>query len=213
MEGGMDNWNEIRAWRKATRTRLLEERTALSLDERSELTAALADCLRTEMPAALRRSVGFYWPLKGEPDLRPFVRELIALGTEAALPVVVVKNQPLEFWRWEPATKLTRQSVWGIPIPAERVAAQPAVLLAPVVGFDEAGYRLGYGGGYYDRTLASLSPQPFVIGVGYELGRLATIHPQPHDIPMDLIVTEAGVLQGAAALERRAAQGEAYQEV
>jgi 5-formyltetrahydrofolate cyclo-ligase len=150
--------------------------------------------------------VGFYWPLKGEPDLRPFVRELIVQGAEAALPVVVVKNQPLEFWRWEPGTKLTRQSVWGIPVPAERVPAHPEVLLAPVVGFDDAGYRLGYGGGYYDRTLASLDPKPFVIGVGYELGRLATIHPQPHDIPLDLIVTEADVLEGRAALERRAAK-------
>ncbi|HEU4617811.1 MAG TPA: 5-formyltetrahydrofolate cyclo-ligase [Gammaproteobacteria bacterium] len=204
----MKDWNEIRAWRKGERSRLIAERAGLSLATRTALTEALADRLRAESPAGLRRSVGFYWPLKGEPDLRPFVRALVEAGAEAALPVVVVKNQPLEFWRWTPAAKLTRQSVWGIPIPAERVPAQPEVLLAPVVGFDEAGYRLGYGGGYYDRTLASLDPQPFVIGVGYELGRLATIHPQPHDIPMDLIVTEARVLQGAAALARRAARRE-----
>jgi 5-formyltetrahydrofolate cyclo-ligase len=105
----------------------------------------------------------------------------------------------LEFWRWEVGTRLKRQDVWGIPVPAERILSQPEVLLAPFIGFDEAGYRLGHGGGYYDRTLASLDPRPFVIGVGLERGRLESIYPQPHDIPLDMIVTEAGVLHGAAA--------------
>jgi 5-formyltetrahydrofolate cyclo-ligase len=67
-------------------------------------------------------------------------------------------------------------------------------LLVPLVGFDGRGYRLGYGGGFYDRTLTALSPKPLAIGVGYELGRLATIHPQPHDVPMNALVTEAGVV-------------------
>ncbi len=66
-------------------------------------------------------------------------------------------------------------------------------MLIPLVGFDAQGYRLGYGGGYFDRTLAALSPRPRTIGVGFELGRLATIDPQPHDIPFDIIVTEAGI--------------------
>ena len=70
---------------------------------------------------------------------------------------------------------------------------RPTALLVPLVGFDRRGYRLGYGGGYYDRTLATMHPKPLTIGIGYDLGRLETIHPQPHDIPMDAIVTEAGV--------------------
>jgi 5-formyltetrahydrofolate cyclo-ligase len=78
-------------------------------------------------------------------------------------------------------------------VPAERQVVSPTALLVPLVGFDEQGYRLGYGGGYYDRTLAASKPRPLAIGLGYEFGRLATIHPQPHDAPMDAIVTEAGV--------------------
>ena len=69
----------------------------------------------------------------------------------------------------------------------------PTNLLVPLVGFDTAAYRLGHGGGYYDRTLANLNPRPLTVGVGYEFGRLETIYPQPHDIPMDAIVTENGV--------------------
>jgi hypothetical protein len=85
-----------------------------------------------------------------------------------------------------------KRGIWGIPIPAERRIVQPTALLVPLIGFDKAGYRLGYGGGYYDRTLAVMIPKPLTIGVGYALGRLETIHPQPHDIPMDAIVTEEG---------------------
>jgi 5-formyltetrahydrofolate cyclo-ligase len=203
----METWGEINPWRKATRSRLLAERMALPRAAREQAAAGIVEQLRRHAPSELRRSVGFYWPIKGEPDLRAFVRELIEQGCEAALPVVVVKNRPLEFWRWDPSTKLTRQSVWGIPVPAERVPARPAVLLAPFIGFDEAGYRLGHGGGYYDRTLASLSPRPFVIGVGLESGRLETIHPRPHDIPLDMIATESGVLHGTAALADRARRG------
>ncbi len=193
------SWHEVTAWRKDMRARLLDERRALSRSARERIAAAIMLGLRLHAPAEMKRSVAFYWPIKAEPDLRPFIRELLEGGTEAALPVVVTRNAPLEFWRWDAATKLTRQSVWGIPIPAERVPMRPAVLLAPCVGFDAAAYRLGHGGGYYDRTLASLTPRPFVIGVGFASSRMETIHPQPHDIPLDMIVTEAGVLHGSAS--------------
>ena len=68
----------------------------------------------------------------------------------------------------------------------------PSITLAPVVGWSGDGYRLGYGGGYFDRTLAVLTPRPFTIAIGYDAARLATIFPQPHDIAMDLVITEAG---------------------
>jgi len=106
--------------------------------------------------------------------------------------VVVEKKQPLAFWAWRPGAALAR-GVWDIPIPAARDVVQPTALLVPLVGFDAEGYRLGHGGGYYDRTLAAMNPKPLAIGVGFEFGRLETIWPQPHDIPMDAIVTEAGV--------------------
>ncbi len=116
----------------------------------------------------------------------------MAQGATVALPVVVAKNEPLEFRRWEPHTKMALGPL-EIPYPAEGEVVQPQAFLISLLGFDDAGYRLGYGAGYYDRTLARYDPKPLTIGVGFELGRLPTIHPQPHDIPMDFIVTETGV--------------------
>ena len=93
------------------------------------------------------------------------------------------------FREWWPGIPMTH-GVWHIPVPAEGEPVSPDILLAPLVGFDGRKYRLGYGGGYYDRTLAGLVTKPRVVGVGFELSRIPTIHPQSHDIPMDLIVTE-----------------------
>lgn len=84
---------------------------------------------------------------------------------------------------------------FGIPVPAYGDFVVPDVLLLPLNAFDDAGYRLGYGGGYFDRTLASIVPRPLAIGVGFTIGRVASIAPQPHDQRLDLIVTEDGVLQ------------------
>lgn len=84
----------------------------------------------------------------------------------------------------------------GIPIPAGDEVVSPALLIVPLNVFDAAGYRLGYGGGYFDRTLAALDPTPTCVGVAFELARAGSTHPQPHDQPMDWIVTEAGVFVG-----------------
>jgi 5,10-methenyltetrahydrofolate synthetase len=108
--------------------------------------------------------------------------------------VVVEKGQPLVFRVWAPGDPLER-GVWNIPVPAAGPAITPDVVIAPVVGFDPDCYRLGYGGGYFDRTLAALPSRPMVIGVGHSTARLATIHPQPHDIPMQAIVTELGIVE------------------
>ena len=136
--------------------------------------------------------LGFYWPIRGELDLRGFARRHIEAGYAAALPVVVAKNAPVEFWQWQPSSAMQR-GVWNIPVPAERRVVVPDALLIPLVGYDAAGYRLGYGGGYYDRTLGRADAAAVCIGVGYDESALATIHPQPHDIPMDWIVTERRV--------------------
>lgn len=195
----MERWEDIRRWRKAERVRLIETRRALPLAERQRLGDAIAQKLSTlpELSGAPRR-IGFYWPIRGEPDLRPFVRSLLERGFEAALPVVVKEKAPLEFYRWTAETRMTRQSVWGIPVPAERDVVKPDILLVPLVGGDDAAYRLGFGGGYYDRTLASYTEKPLAIGLGYEFARLGTIYPQPHDIPMDIIVTEADLFRRGA---------------
>ncbi len=187
----MEDWSEIRKWRRSTRAELLSRRLAVPRGEKPRIRSVLHDQIRGQFPELRHACIGFYWPFRGEIDLRHLVRDFLTLDAEAALPVVVEKAQPLEFWVWRPRMKLAR-GIWNIPVPAERNAVLPTALLVPLLGFDAAGYRLGYGGGYYDRTLATMNPKPLTIGVGYELGRLKTIYPQPHDIPLDAIVTEAG---------------------
>jgi 5,10-methenyltetrahydrofolate synthetase len=135
------------------------------------------------------RSLGFYFPIRGEPDLRDVVSAW--LGTDprrvAALPVVV--GNSLEFRAWTSEAPL-QAGEFGIPVPAHGRAVQPDCLLVPCVGFDDARHRLGYGGGYYDRTLSSLVPWPLVVGIAYEATRVATIDPQPHDMRLDAVITD-----------------------
>lgn len=176
------------------RKRLVGERMEQPPGARAQAAQRIIERLE-KMDLAGRRCIGFYWPLRGEPDLRPFVRRLLEQGAEAALPVVVEEGRPLEFWRWDAGTRMRRQEVWGIPVPAERAPAVPDALLIPLIGFDGSCHRLGHGGGYYDRTLAALEPRPFAIGVGLTRGRLDTIYPQPHDVPMQAIVTDEEALR------------------
>ncbi|MEX0760159.1 MAG: 5-formyltetrahydrofolate cyclo-ligase [Tistlia sp.] len=191
-ETAPQSWEEVRRWRKATRAELIERRLALPAGGK-ELAARVCENLRAaEVPELSHGLIGFYWPFKREVDLRSLVRDCLAGGAAAALPVVVEKAAPLEFWSWSPRMKMA-SGVWDIPIPATRAPVHPDVVLVALLGFDRAGYRLGYGGGYYDRTLAALSPRPLTLGIGFDAGRLETIHPQPHDIPLDAIVTERGI--------------------
>lgn len=136
--------------------------------------------------------LGFCWPIRGEFDVRDIARQHLASGGQVALPVVVQKSAPVEFWRWSPGIPM-QTGVWNIPIPKERDVLMPDAVIVPLVGFDESGFRLGYGGGYFDRTLAAAVPRPYSIGFGYEDSVLPTIYPQLHDIPMNLIVTNQSV--------------------
>jgi 5-formyltetrahydrofolate cyclo-ligase len=197
------SWDEIRRWRREQRGSLIARRQAIPQDERRRLQPLVVELVEQRFPDLANALVGFYWPIRGEIGLHGLVRRLVEQGARAALPVVVDKGQPLEFRAWRPGAPLER-GVWNIPVPATREVVRPTALLVPLVGFDAKGYRLGYGGGYYDRTLAAMSPKPLAIGIGYELGRLLTIHPQPHDIPMDAIVTEAGVATATGARPGRA---------
>jgi 5-formyltetrahydrofolate cyclo-ligase len=141
------------------------------------------------MSGSRRPIVGIYWPFRSEIDLRDLAQEHIATGGVAALPVVVEKNAAVEFWRWRPERPMTR-GLFNIPIPEQREAVAPDVLIVPLVGFDRARYRLGYGGGYYDRTLAASHPRPRTLAIAFAEAELDTIYPQPHDIPMDRIITD-----------------------
>jgi 5-formyltetrahydrofolate cyclo-ligase len=186
----MKTWPEIRQWRKEQREALLKARVNSGMARRREWNEKIESHLRALLPRLRFQTVGFYWPFKGEFDARPLLSELIATGVTAALPVVVQPKMPLEFRRWTPESVM-EPGVYGILIPRERDIVTPDLLLVPMVGSDAAGYRLGYGGGYYDRTLASISPKPYALGIAYELSRMETIFPQAHDIPMDAIITEA----------------------
>jgi 5-formyltetrahydrofolate cyclo-ligase len=192
----MQDWSEIRRWRKTQRAALKSLRLAMPRAARNRADAAIIRVLLEQGPPLHR--FAFYWPMHAEVDLRPLASDLVETGAEASLPVVVDRDGPLEFWRWEAGTKLTTRSIWKIPIPVDRVPVHPDVLLIPTLGFDAALFRLGYGGGYYDRTLASMAPKPLAVGVAYEIGRLGSIHPQPHDVPLDAIVTETGFFERAA---------------
>lgn len=181
-------WPDIARWRKAERERLIAARLALPADLRGHLSMKIAEALDAIVGGAEGRIVSLYWPFRGEPDLRPWMASLVAQGATPSLPLVVGKGQQLVFRAYRPGDRLEK-GVWNIPIPAEGAPIVPDVVIAPLVGVDAGNYRLGYGGGFFDRTLASLPKKPLVIGVGYEMQRIPTIYPQSHDIPMDRIVT------------------------
>ncbi len=187
-------WLDVNRWRKATREDLIAKRLALAADTRAALGRAIMGHARAEIGDLRGRTVSLYWPFRGEPDPRELAREIVGDGGHCALPVVVAKGQPLAFHRWTPGDALAR-GVWNIPVPAAAEDCSPDIVLAPVVGFDARCFRLGYGGGYFDRTLAAMASRPLVIGVGYELARLTSIFPQPHDIAPAMIATEAGVFR------------------
>ena len=188
---------DVARWRRAERVRLRAARDALSVADRKAagftLSAHLRHLLAQQFSGAAGLALSAYWPIKGEPDLRDFMAELHGRGVTLALPVVEVKAAPMVFRRWMPGMATVRGD-WNIPVPPpDAETLTPDIAFAPLVGWDGAGFRLGYGGGYFDRTLAALSPRPFTIGIGLHSARLATIFPQPHDIALDVILTEAGV--------------------
>lgn len=182
---------EVKRWRKAERERLIAARLALPADTRAAYAQTIAAKLDRLVGQLAGETVALYWPFRGEPDLRGWAETVRARGGQIALPVVVEKGQPLIFRIWRPGEKLEK-GVWNIPVPAAGEPVVPDIVVSPVVGFDAHNYRLGYGGGFYDRTLAALPRRPRVIvGVGYAMQRIATIYPHEHDIAMDAVVTEA----------------------
>ena len=138
-------------------------------------------------------TVGFYWPLPGEFDARDALVEWLARDArrQAALPVIPVKGMALAFHAWTPETPM-QVGTHRIPEPQETPAVLPDLLLVPCVGFDDDGYRLGYGGGYYDRTLVAWpgTVKPVTVGVAYEACRIEALPRELHDVPLDAIVTE-----------------------
>ena len=181
---------DVARFRRSERSRLVATR-ALSSEERETATASLVEGLERIITLTAGMNVSVYWPIRGEPDLRPWMEKAHAAGAQILLPVVVEEYRPLQFHTWTPGCRMTR-GVWNILVPADGTAHAPDLVIAPLVGVDEDLYRLGNGGGYYDRTLARLIPRPRAIGVGFSGCLIPTIYPMPWDIPMSEVLLSDG---------------------
>ncbi len=177
----------------ALRKALLARRAAIEPDQKRAWDARIGARLlawwagRQDAGLPPGPALGVYWPLRGEPDLHEAYARLAQAGVQLALPVVLQKDAPLAFASWTPGEPMVRDGM-GVAVPAElRLTALPAVIVVPCLGFNEERLRLGYGGGYYDRTLAAL-PRPTAIGVAYACQQVA-FDGDPHDIALDLILT------------------------
>jgi len=198
MHGLENDWEQVKAWRTERRKGLLKQRLSVDAAARRNLSREIVARLAGLIDASAYPILGFYWPIRGEVDVREFARMHRAAGGRTALPVIVTKHAPVEFWQWHPGMR-TERGVLDIPVPREPDPLIPDVLVVPLLGFDRAYFRLGYGGGYYDRTLAAAARRPLAIGVASADAELHTIYPQPHDIPMDMIVTDRFVLRSDSA--------------
>jgi 5,10-methenyltetrahydrofolate synthetase len=181
-----------RALRGELRARLIAAREALPAAGHAALSRRIEGALEAFLGTLPIRTLGFCWPFRAEFDARPLVLRALARGRRACLPVVVDSDAPLAFREWTPRSEMLEDR-YGIHVPAAGATLRPDAILMPLNAFDAGGHRLGYGGGYFDRTLAALSPRPLAIGVGFELARVDSIRPRAHDLRMDTIVTEAGI--------------------
>jgi 5-formyltetrahydrofolate cyclo-ligase len=192
----------LKAWRRNERERLIAARLAINPEMLDSWRRRMDGYLERSFPGLAGCRLAFCWPIKGEYDARHLARTLRARGALTALPVVVAPRTPLVFREWHPGIELAKGAL-DIPYPVGSQQITPEAVLLPMNGWDAQGYRLGYGAGFFDRTLASLAKKPLVIGVSYELAKMDTIHPQSWDIPVDYLVTERGVY-------RRDPEGLAY---
>ncbi len=184
--------DDVKSWRKAERERLIAARERLDAATRARFRERIDRHLWRAFPGLATAKLAFCWPIQGEYDARGLAQKLRERGAVTALPVIVAPKQPLVFREWHPGVPLGSGPL-GIPYPVGSDLVTPTAALLPMIGWDEAGHRLGYGGGFFDRTLASLTPRPVVIGVSYELAKIESIRPQGWDIPMDWVVTERGI--------------------
>jgi 5,10-methenyltetrahydrofolate synthetase len=186
----------LRAHRRALRERLLAARLALDAATLADHREAIDRHIERGFPGLATRTVAVCWPYKNEYDARFLARRLRERGARTALPVVVGPRRPMLFREWHPGVTLAR-GVYDIPYPASTPEVVPEALIVPMNGFDDGGYRLGYGGGFFDRTLAAIRAtghRVVAIGVAFEQARIGdALHPQPFDVPMDYVVTERGI--------------------
>jgi 5,10-methenyltetrahydrofolate synthetase len=183
-----DAFEKAKAAKMALRRHLKATRAALDGPSKHEHDRRIGEQVLAWWRRTRPPLLAVYWPLSGEPDLLETYRQLAAEGAALALPVVVQRHAPLAFAAWTPGEAMDTD-LTGIAVPhARRMVERPPALLVPCLGFNEHGYRLGYGGGFYDRTLGA-GIRPATLGIAYAC--LAAEFPADvHDVPLDLIVTE-----------------------
>jgi 5-formyltetrahydrofolate cyclo-ligase len=182
------------AWRKQQRAQLLAARGAASAQDRAAWSVAINALLNEALDLQGPCVLGLCWPYRAEFDARPLAKRLRVQGVRSALPLVRGPGLPLEFRHWWPGVAMDK-GVYDIPVPRDTETLLPDMLLVPPVGIDAQGYRLGYGGGYFDRTLAAMARKPVCIATAFDLSRIETLDPQAHDVRMDFVVSETGILQ------------------
>lgn len=176
--------------RPELRRALLQQRQACDLAQRQAWDVHIMRQIESLIPRLNCRHLAIYWPIKGEPALMDCYQKLHHQGFQLALPVVIGRSQALRFVAWAPQDEMELDD-YGIPIPKNREhAVSVDTLLIPCVGFSNMGYRLGYGGGYYDRTLAQM-PTATAIGIAYQQA-LVDFKPEDYDMPLTHIITETG---------------------
>ncbi len=178
--------------RPQLRRQLLQMRQETPLATRQAWDQRIAEQVYAQVLAMQSQRLAIFWPIKGEPNLQTCYQALHDDGVQLALPLVVGKGLPLRFVPWAPGDAMEPDD-WGIPSPSQRdhdLAVD--TLIIPCVGFNAERYRLGYGGGYYDRSLAQM-PQANTIGVAYQQAQVSFAH-ENYDIAMQMIVTEQGVI-------------------
>ena len=191
--------------RDALRAALRQARRRLSPDARRTANEALVARLGAWLGDVGGESIAIYWPVHGEPSLEPLPSRWVEDGARLALPVVVGAGLPLRFVAWRPGEP-TEAGAWGIPRPVADLALRPTLLVVPCLGFDARGYRLGYGGGFYDRTLAALAadggPPARAIGVAWDDALIDAFEPLATDVALDAVVTPSRSFPIQAAARR-----------
>ena len=185
--------------KKALRKALIEER--LNMPDRLAKADLLQQVMRIWLVGRKDTVIGAYWPIKGEFDPLPALHrwkedgELLDASQlrRIGLPVVDKVHKTLSFHAWYPGCPM-EEDAYGIPKPKDTELIVPTLLFVPCVGYSYGGYRLGYGGGFYDRTLAVLEPHPTTVGLGYTQGYVPDFEPEAHDMPLDAILNDNGVV-------------------
>ncbi|HEY6135256.1 MAG TPA: 5-formyltetrahydrofolate cyclo-ligase [Rubrivivax sp.] len=179
--------------KKTLRRQLQAERQ--SLIDRHQRAMHLQEVLRVWLTGRNDDSIGAYWPIKGEFDALPALyrwTEADEVKRRIGLPVVNKDTKQLRFHVWYPGCEM-EEDAYGIPKPKDTPAFEPSLLLVPCVGYGPGGIRLGYGGGFYDRTLGTLEPRPYTVGLAYGNGFVPWLAGEAHDVPLDTILNEEGV--------------------